>query len=528
MTHTGFTRKPDRAQHPKTESTARSGEAPQQNAQQGSPLWQAGPVLRLDTPVQMIKVTTQFDPKNPTHSKEKEIETDTLSPQELLEMLTHGRNKQRDMSALLPVIESRIDQETWTLLLRQNAKLVSQAYGYLKETGAAGAIQQASRGLLEDGFLPDENPMAVFELKKLSGMSKEELSEYQDLFDRAIMWEGMARREREMAEAQGRMQVIRRYFQTALDFWTTVPDGVVDERKSAFMDLLHQLDEAIGITGGDTPYLTLEEEDQTMVESFVNHLAAEAKAIVSAVEDEDEFFPKELEQTLPKEDQQQVALLRGLVQKALGPCAAGVAKLIPGAVIRYRGSLTDAIKNFTKSVSFTKFTELDLGKKAIPINLGAFDVDAYVEIPDSQWKDWEKKGLLPDRKDSPIKGKVVLEVWKSHLQKVNTSEATSLSETVDQLQELEEECRNQLAKVPGYKLNQQTSRPDFDLVAQPEAKTKKEKEYGKPYPLGEVSKGGSPYQELVARMEMLREDGVQCLAVWLPEKHIEIEPEEVD
>ena len=51
-----------------------------------------------------------------------------------------------------------------------------------------------------------------------------------------------------------------------------------------------------------------------------------------------------------------------------------------------------------------------------------------------------------------------------------------------------------------------------------------EVEYGKPYPRGELSRGGSALQELMARYKLLQEQQLNVPASWIPETHQTIDP----
>ncbi|HLL53300.1 MAG TPA: hypothetical protein VK447_07135, partial [Myxococcaceae bacterium] len=73
----------------------------------------------------------------------------------------------------------------------------------------------------------------------------------------------------------------------------------------------------------------------------------------------------------------------------------------------YRGSLTDAVRNAKKS------GETSTGKVAQLLDLSAFDVDAFIEVPDALWEYWCGKKFVPAL--NVARGKCSLTDIRNHL-----------------------------------------------------------------------------------------------------------------
>jgi hypothetical protein len=439
-----------------------------------------------------------------------------------------GGEKDLGYQRLAAYLDNPSCAESWLQLLLQDPGKVRKASGFLaKVFGLNTTIPKVALHYLETVPVEKLEERTFFAAIQLANLDEEGKLKVQEKREKAIeknteTENQKAKERREHYRQQGQL-----YLQIGAYFCSEIPDS------SLRMDMLMLLAECaqeMGIHEDEAP----KHMEPALLEKTMQKIRAQAMKIVTIVNESEtgEKIPTSFEESLDPKYREQIVLIRQQIQSILEPISASIEKIVPGAVLRYRGSLTDGIKNFTKSKPLNvidsltgdviKITEIDFGKKAIPVNLEAFDLDAFIEIPMDLWTEWEQAGLMLDRKESPIKGKLLLEQWLGHLNKLTetNSKAGPAIDIVVQLLQLEKIAQIELLKVKGYKTKETGNKEtvaDFEMVLQSPNKTRKEKEYGKPYPLGELSRGGSAYEELMARFDLLQEHELNVLAAWVDE-----------
>ncbi len=257
--------------------------------------------------------------------------------------------------------------------------------------------------------------------------------------------------------------------------------------------------------------------------------------------------PVDLELGADDEWKAQVGKIRMQVGDVLSQAEAGIRAYVTGACIKYRGSLATGWRNAQKSTAGT----------ANRMNVCKFDVDAFVEIPDVTWNNWadleivterERKGkhdlgeliirteaLLKPINASIGKDEIEQQTWKDypvrdtserserraalveerlkHLRKQQAPLARILNQ-LRGIQKVEEQLRNAMASVPGYK--KVRGEPDFSFVLQTDRKSAREIQSGNLYPLEEIEKAGLPLTE--ANLSIEFEAGT--VKVKMPEQHM--------
>jgi hypothetical protein len=221
--------------------------------------------------------------------------------------------------------------------------------------------------------------------------------------------------------------------------------------------------------------------------------------------------------------------LRFRVWDALRPLVPIISILERGGKCRlcYRGSLTDGLRNAKKSLVGQQ------GSIAQVLDLRAFDVDAFIEVPDDIWDDWVAKSFVPDYKKNAQWSLTDLHIHlKFYLKPIGEipkgklllyAEATVLREKVGLVIQYMEGAKAALAKIPGYKTTN-SGLADFSLVIQPAKKTAKETEHGKAYDQRSLAWSRLGLTEVFLPHEEQREkEGRTPLSVVLREMHIEIE-----
>ena len=158
---------------------------------------------------------------------------------------------------------------------------------------------------------------------------------------------------------------------------------------------------------------------------------------------------------------------------------------------RYRGSLTDGLKNEEKSVS------LGMGRPKLVrvINLNSFDIDAFLEIDSATWKRWEAAGLFPlgqAIKDGKIGLRALSKSLRYQKDNAKTEETRALAErlykAVQELLTLELQIQDELAEISGYKrTDADRSKGDFGFLLQSSTTTESQTKRGKRYPADQLA-----------------------------------------
>lgn len=284
------------------------------------------------------------------------------------------------------------------------------------------------------------------------------------------------------------------------------------------------------------------------VVKVVNALSAQVNQIVNILElTLDPLEPSPFDEPLYGEYDYEVEQRRRQVAKVLSrhlPILIAVLNADGKQTVRlrYRGSLTDALKNAGKS------TELGGISMVRVMNLHEFDADAFLEVTDETWALWDRFSLLPK---PLVGGKAGLRAVHSHLafymnpenQKKLAPErlkfALALRERIGHALEIEELIKLELAQIEGYKREKPKAQPssskgekeggkkakeklpgDFGFVIQPAATSTGQARTGKPYALGLLSGLGLRILEL--RSVIVAEK--DKLVVKLPEPVETIDP----
>jgi hypothetical protein len=211
---------------------------------------------------------------------------------------------------------------------------------------------------------------------------------------------------------------------------------------------------------------------------------------------------------------------RRKVNAALLSLAQAVLALDPSLDCRlcYRGSLTDATRNATKSISLQHLVDAVLSApgatsfnftqtvteatrrslSARVINLNSFDVDAFVEVPNGVWDEWVQNKFVPAL--GAQKKKISLTDMVNHMLffkktpeqfamlNIPLNRAQAGMALGGKLEELEREMRraqSKLSSIAGYKRNGD-GEIDFSLIIQPARTTHAQVQRGKPYPVGQL------------------------------------------
>ena len=238
---------------------------------------------------------------------------------------------------------------------------------------------------------------------------------------------------------------------------------------------------------------------------------------------------KDFEETISEPKKQAIEEKRADINSRLSEISNKIANTIPGAKLKYRGSLSDGMRSFRKStpingiyVNIESQAVIEFGKKISIFDENNFDVDAYVEIPNEIWDAWRE---IPDAfpSDSRMKEKILLKDWNFFIGKIEnpTDEVLEVKKYVSLLLSFEVEARQCLQDLSGYKITDGV--PDFEMPAQSASKTAKQHALGKPFPLFELSQSGLAYRELMADVRPLSEEGAKETVVHIAEKHITID-----
>jgi hypothetical protein len=483
-------------------------------------------------PIQRVKVKLKYNPLFPKHRNEAEVETAEFTLTQKLEVLTSQLNKPyqgTDSFKELVADVLKAEASQWRTLIAtkpQSFKLFCNTYQKAGSDGYLQSAQDIARDFL--AHVPtDAPPHSTYAARDI--LPKEERAKL-DLATVIEKSKQMSAEKEEVAKGSIRKFALQ-FLQIASLFADEIPiefvalrearDEFVARLDSAEDDFTAALTQQSSTDADAAIRLAIRrvQEQADLIVRFVNNFTPSTRV------------PTSFEETLPKGYVGQIEDVRARLDELLAPAVSRVQHLIPGSSIKYRGSLTDAIKNFTKSTppeqqkpATTAYADFE--KRAVPVNLRAFDVDAFIEVPDPIWETWQQAGLIPDKKDMPIKGKMILDKWIPILETASVKgahkeAATKTLQQVLALKDIEAELQKALSTVAGYKTAEKTGVAEFELVLQPGKKSKKEVEYGKPYPLGELSQSGSAYEELTARWGKLREHSLDVEAAWLAEEHAE-------
>jgi len=210
---------------------------------------------------------------------------------------------------------------------------------------------------------------------------------------------------------------------------------------------------------------------------------------------------------------------------------ADLAQFEPTCRLLYRGSLTDGLRNTTKSLVG------DGGlKTAQLLNPHGFDVDAFIDLPDPIWLSWAERKFIPAEKVAQAKCSLTdisnhLTFFKKDPSTIeegakrvtflaNRDAALALRERLIELERAMNEAKGRLARLPGYKRTG-GNEIDFSLIIQPTSKTEKQQEQGKPYSSGELLRSILGVREVFMRHAETNR-GEDLLTVLAPEIHVEI------
>ena len=480
--------------------------------------------------LQRFPIRTRVDPLKPTHTKEKTVDTDAYTFAQLVEILISRRNAPyvddgsfRDLGRHL----AGAGAAEWRALIAAAPNSVRSAVTVLRKLDVDTAAITAGAAAYIRGLGVDEpfEERAFFAAKALAGLPEEETAA---LLERAKRQVAEAREQAAVAKRGALLAEAGHFLQIAAYFWAEIPDAVADARFD-FLQLTAEWAARVGLH--ESPAASPISEE--LLAKMIADVQAAARRVVELAEGKRAPVPSTFEGALPASVRDPVMRIRAEVQRILQPIAAEVARLLPQGALRYRGSLTDAAKNYNKSTPLVALIinarpedidVLDYGKRATPVNTAAYDIDAFIEVADSQWEAWEQAGLIPERKEQAIKGKVLLEAWVEDLAKSTKPGAADTLVLARALRALEQRAQTELAQLAGYKRREDGISADFDMALQPARKSRHEVEYGKPYPRGELSRGGSALQELMARYKLLQEQQLNVPASWIPETHQTIDP----
>jgi hypothetical protein len=489
------------------------------------------PPARPSGPIQRVKVILKYNPLHPKHREEKEVETKDFTLIQKLDVLTSQINKTYQSSESFQQLVADVlaaSATAWRTLIAtkpQMFKLFCNAYQKAGAEGYAKPAQDIARDFL-DHVPPDAPAHATFTARQILPKDEAEKVDLTGAFEKSKQ-ESAAKE----AVAKGSVRKFAlQFLQIASLFADEIPVefAALRDARDEFKARLDRAEDEFTAALSQKPSA----EADKLVRDAIKEVQTQADLIVRFVNNftPSRRVPTSFEETLHPEYVGQIEDVRAVLDKLLAPAVSRVQSLIPGAAIKYRGSLTDAIKNFTKSTPVERqkpatAAYADFEKRAVPVNLKAFDVDAFIEVPDATWEGWESAGLIPAKKDMPIKGKMLLDKWIPLLSAASEKDtgvaAKAALAQVLALKEVETELQKALSKVAGYKTTGETHEAEFELVVQPGKKTRKEVTYGKPYPLGELSQSGSAYEELTARWGKLREHALDVEAAWLSEEQAE-------
>lgn len=480
--------------------------------------------------IQCFNIKIKYDPLNPQHKKETTVDTNDYTFIQLLEILIHSNNKEYLKNGSFETLMDHLilpeQKEKWFYALQQVPSLVTSADKCLQNCKKESPIKDIAKEYLE-ALLQVSNPDVYFTSVKLAKLSREEQQNerYSTFQSQAIKLKEEQKEEKKRQERLVIQERARRFIQLACYFAVEIPQEFAPQREEMLVFISKKGTIPFGLHSDELP------EDITVnkVLDFIRVTQDRASEIVHYInEKKPGSFPMTYLESLPEPYRIQIIGLRKRIQCILAPYATLIADFIPGSKLKYRGSLADGIKNFTKSIPvITGPVIMDFGKKALCVNINAFDIDAFIEIPESLWSKWEEYGIIPDRKSQAIKGKILLETWIPMLEKIRHKNIAAYSEIgkMKCIRQLEIHVQHELIGLRGYKADHKTGLPEFEMVLQPESKTKQSHVYGKPYPMGELSRSGSAYQELLARFAQLKEEGVDESASWLQETDQTIIPQ---
>ncbi len=492
-------------------------------------------------------ITVKYNPQAPTHKRATQVNTDDYGDSQLLDMLGATGNAEyvedKSFVGLAREIVQRVgtgeDGGDWYVLFHhldtgviKNANKVFQKLaedlGLLSSpfTEVAGEYVQGLLLSLAEGveFILDLERAAL--AIQLVGNKSTDVQKLRKMLAPYFQAQQQAKQEREKDEI---LKSGRSFLQLGAYFGSEIPIERAGVFRRNFFELLRckaqELETLRGQDLRDMPPKRM----LTALEEIKKELKDSASRSVERLSDTRRAqLPTTFEETLGQDLQHRIRGLRQRVQMILEPVAVLIHDVYPGARLLYRGSLTDGVKNYTKSQSSAKLPEwnqLQFGNKATHINVSAFDVDAFIELPNALWDRWLKFDIIPDRKDQAIKGKIILEAWIPMLEKLahqrNVAAYCELPK-IRYLQGLETILQAQLMLLDGYKQNQ--TRAEFEMVLQPKRKTESAKKYGKPYKLGELSRSGSAYQELMSTIKSLKDEGLDEDGAWIEETHMLVAP----
>jgi hypothetical protein len=191
------------------------------------------------------------------------------------------------------------------------------------------------------------------------------------------------------------------------------------------------------------------------------------------------------------------------VADVIGPQVAAIAAALPGAKVKFRGSLARGLKSFRKPAAHGGVQQFDPS---------SFDADAFIEVPDDTWttmRSWDPAGLG---------SKASLAVLIVAAQRRNAPLLASLRA----VQQCEGQIRAGLGSVEGYSKSGSTA--EFYVVVQSESASANQLEEGNPYPEGALAQIGMPALEAAAP-HTGRHREIRGPVIFTGETHIEIDEE---
>ncbi len=525
--------------------------------------------------VQRVEIQSFFDPGQPgATGRLHALETDAFDPRQLLDIFVSKHNAVQEQNGAMRILRDEIDRRftlgDWLRLLDRDGALVTRAAqrfdafpGRNPAVEAAGnyidiVLQNLDTWQQEDADGPDGpppvDPGPIFTAAKLLPRDGDRAKRFQAARQPINRWNDRKTAYLQECRRQAVQDRMRQLMRLAAYFLVEIPDpatfvqlrsgGASTEqhvRIGAQADRLAQeqekfevamaaLAQKYGFHAEQLPQELLDFDPEQDLQA----LRRIATTIVQLLNPPHlpALLPTTFEETLPLQQREALVTMRRRIQALLQPVAVLVAHILPGARLHYRGSLGDAIKNFTKSQALLAPDQavalhVDFGKRAVGVNLGAFDIDAFIDVPQEMWARWERLALVPDRKHQAIKGKVKLADWLRLLGRAADKDMPGAADELPRVRallELEGWVRWQLRDITGYKRDARSGEADFEMPVQGSKKTANSLAYGKPYPLFELSQGGSAYQELMAPLKRLREEGIDVDGVQAPETHVRIEP----
>jgi len=174
------------------------------------------------------------------------------------------------------------------------------------------------------------------------------------------------------------------------------------------------------------------------------------------------------------------------VEDVISPFKPKILKLLPGAKLKYRGSLATGSKhgnNLSASGGVLKFNEQSPGKKP------GFDCDFFIEVSDQDWATIARQANL-----------------EQHKRKAFVSELSGWQHR-GALRTIENEIAVALANVSGYRKDSNDDDiGDFSIVVQSTAESGRQISRGRAYPVGAIGKEYPAYESSLPNGTMVSDD----------------------